>query len=147
MITMKFKRMKDIREDRELTQQQIASVIGVERSTYSGYEIGKDTIPLRKLILLSEYYKLSIDYIVGISSKNNYIPSDGNIDKIVVGKNLKQIRKEKNLKQKDIFKLLNTTSSTYSAYETGKVLIQTAFIYTIANKYGYSIDWIIGKTK
>lgn len=139
--------MKDIREDRELTQQQIASVIGVERSTYSGYEIGKDTIPLRKLILLSEYYKLSIDYIVGISSKNNYIPSDGNIDKIVVGKNLKQIRKEKNLKQKDIFKLLNTTSSTYSAYETGKVLIQTAFIYTIANKYGYSIDWIIGKTK
>ena len=86
MITMKFKRMKDIWEDRELTQRQIASIIGVERSTYAGYEIGKDTIPLRKLNLLSNYYNLSSDYIVGISNKNNYIPSDGYIDKIVVGK-------------------------------------------------------------
>ena len=50
-----------------------------------------------------------------------------------------------NLVQKDIFISLNTTSSTYSAYETGKVLIKTDFLYAIAKKYHVSIDELLGK--
>jgi len=141
---MKFPRMRLIRDEIEMTQDDLAKILGVHRSTYAGWEIGKDTIPLRKLKLLSDYLKISIDYIVGLSNENNYIKSkEKDIKLAIVARNLKTIRKEQNLNQKDIYMQLNTTSSTYSAYETGKVLIQTSFLYIIANKYKYSIDWII----
>ena len=141
---MKFPRMRLIRDEIEKTQDDISKILGVDRSTYAGWEIGKDTIPLRKLKLLSDYLKISIDYIVGLSDENNYIKSkEKEISLETVAQNLRTIRREQKLKQKDIYLQLNTTSSTYSAYETGKVLIQTSFIYIIATKYKYSIDWMI----
>lgn len=140
---MKFEKMKTIREDRELKQWQIAEELNVDRTTYSGWETGKDTIPLRKLYELSNYYKLSIDYIVGLFPKKQYIYTGDFIDPIIVGKNLKKLRAKNNLKQKDLIKMLNISPSSYSAYEKGQVLIQTSFIYEIAKKYDASIDEII----
>lgn len=141
---MKFDRLKEIRENKDLTQNDIAEILNVDRSTYAGWETGKDTIPLRRLNKLSDYYEISIDYITGLSSKPIKYRVI-NLDAKIVGKNLKILRKNNNLTQKDIFIPLNTTSSTYSAYETGKVLIKTAFLYTICKKYNASIDEIIGK--
>lgn len=140
---MKFEKMKTIREDRELKQWQIAEELNVDQTTYSGWETGKDTIPLRKLYELSNYYKLSIDYIVGLFPKKQYIYTGDFIDPIIVGKNLKKLRAKNNLKQKDLIKMLNISPSSYSAYEKGQVLIQTSFIYEIAKKYDASIDEII----
>lgn len=144
---MKFERMKYIREDKDLTQKQIAKILGVERSTYTGWETGKDTIPLRKLSQLCDFYNVSIDYVTGLSNIKNYNITNTTINLKDVGKRLKNLRLKNNLKQKDIFTFLNTTSSTYSAYETGKVLIQTSFVYSIAKKYNVSIDWILNKIK
>jgi transcriptional regulator with XRE-family HTH domain len=140
---MKFEKMKEIRETKELKQWQIANELKVDRSTYAGWETGKDTIPLRKLYELSNYYKISIDYITGLSKKNNYIYSGDLIDLNRVAKNLKKLRIDNNLKQRDIFNMLNIASSSYSVYETGQTLIQTSFIYQIAKKYNSSIDNII----
>lgn len=140
---MKFEKMKEIRETKELKQWQIANELKVDRSTYAGWETGKDTIPLRKLYELSNYYKISIDYITGLSKKNNYIYSGDSIDLNRVAKNLKKLRIDNNLKQRDIFNMLNIASSSYSVYETGQTLIQTSFIYQIAKKYNSSIDKII----
>ena len=135
--------MKEIRETKELKQWQIANELKVDRSTYAGWETGKDTIPLRKLYELSNYYKISIDYITGLSKKNNYIYSGDSIDLDRVAKNLKKLRIDNNLKQRDIFNMSNIASSSYSVYETGQTLIQTSFIYQIAKKYNSSIDEII----
>lgn len=141
---MKFERLREIREEHNLTQKQIAQILNVERSTYAGWETGKDTIPLRRLNKLSDYYKVSIDYLTGLSNvTSKYRIID--LDAKVVGKNLRILRKMHNLVQKDIFISLNTTSSTYSAYETGKVLIKTDFLYAIAKKYHVSIDELLGK--
>lgn len=147
MIDLIFEKMKTFREEKELTQKEIAKILNVDRSTYAGWEIGKDTIPLRKLNDFCNHFNLSIDYIAGLSKVNNQDFVKKQIDVIEVGNNLRKIRMKENLKQRDIFTMLNTTSSTYSAYETGKVLIQTSFVYKIAEKYDYSIDWILGKTK
>lgn len=147
VISMKFERIKMLREEKEIKQIDLSKIFNIDNTTYSGWETGKDTIPLRKLNKLANYYNVSIDYIVGLTNKKTYKLIEKEIDLNKVAQNLRQIRKEKNLLQKDIFKLLNTTSSTYSAYETGKVLMQTTFIYIIAKEYGYSIDWILGKTK
>ncbi len=141
---MKFERLKQIREMQELTQKDLANILNVERSTYAGWETGKDTIPLKRLNKLCDYYKVSIDYATGLTNDSTcYKVID--IDAKTVGKNLKKLRKKHNLVQKDIFIPLNTTSSTYSAYETGKVLIKTDFIYTIAKEYNSSIDQLVGK--
>ena len=141
---MKFERLREIREEHNLTQKQIAQILNVERSTYAGWETGKDTIPLRRLNKLSDYYKVSIDYLTGLSNvTSKYRVID--LDAKVVGENLRILRKMHNLVLKDIFISLNTTSSTYSAYETGKVLIKTDFLYAIAKKYHVSIDELLGK--
>ena len=68
---MNFKRIKDLREDHDLSQQKISEILGISRPQYSLYETGKRTIPIDLLSKLAKYYKTSIDYIVG----------DTNIDK------------------------------------------------------------------
>lgn len=141
---MKFDRLKEIREERNLTQKDIAKTLEVDRSTYAGWETGKDTIPLRRLNKLSDYYKISVDYMTGLSNvTSSYRVID--LDAKVIGQNLKEFRKERNLVQKGIFLFLNTTSSTYSAYETGKVLIKTDFLYSICKNYNASMDELLGK--
>ncbi len=141
---MKFDRLKEIREEKNLTQNDVAKTLEVDRSTYAGWETGKDTIPLRRLNKLSDYYKVSVDYMTGLTNnKTSYRVID--LDAKVIGQNLKEFRKERNLVQKDIFLFLNTTSSTYSAYETGKVLIKTDFLYSICKNYDTSMDKILGK--
>ena len=144
MITMLFERLRDLREDKNITQEKVAEKIHVKRSTYSGYEIGRDQIPLPRLNLLAEFYEVSFDYITGITDiKSNY--KKVNIDAAIIGKNLKNFRKTKHIKATEICQKLNINSSTYSAYETGKVIIQTDFLYTIAKDYEYSLDKFLDK--
>lgn len=136
---MKIKRLKSIREDKDLTQAKIANILNVERSTYTGWELGRDTIPLVRLNVVCRIFNVSFDYIMGLSDKpKSYEEID--VDAKIIGNNLKKLRKDKRLPQKAIFNELNTTSSTWSAYETGKVIIKTDFLYTICKKYNKSVD-------
>ncbi len=65
---MKLK-IKDLREDNDLTQTQVAKILMCDQSLYSKYERGEREIPLRLLIDLSEYYNVSLDYLVGRTNK------------------------------------------------------------------------------
>ena len=69
------------------------------------------------------------------------------LNKNEIGSRIKKIREDNNLTLRDLAKELNTTSSTISAYETGKTLILTAFAYQICIKYNVSLDWLCGKRK
>ena len=62
-------RIRDLREDRDLTQAEIAKVIKTSQQHYSKIEAGKADINGEKLILLSKFYNVSVDYILGIDSK------------------------------------------------------------------------------
>ncbi len=62
-------RIKDLREDNDLTQNQIAKILMCDQSLYSKYERGERDIPLKLLIILSEYYNVSLDYLVGRTNK------------------------------------------------------------------------------
>ena len=68
---MKFKRIKDLREDNDKFQKDIAQLLGISQQYYSAYEKGNRTIPINHLITLAKYYNTSIDYIVGLSDENN----------------------------------------------------------------------------
>ena len=62
-------RIKDLREDNDFTQKQIADFLMCDQSLYSKYEREERDIPLRLLIMLSDYYNVSIDYLVGKTDK------------------------------------------------------------------------------
>ena len=62
---MKFRRIRDLREDSDYTQQQIADQLFLTRSVYRRYELGDREIPVWALIKLADYYQTSTDYILG----------------------------------------------------------------------------------
>ncbi len=64
-------RIRDLREDNDLTQQQIADYLMCDQSLYSKYERGEREIPLELVIRLADYYNVSIDYLVGRSARRD----------------------------------------------------------------------------
>ncbi|MCD7871818.1 MAG: helix-turn-helix domain-containing protein [Clostridiales bacterium] len=70
---MKLNRIRDLREDQDLKQRDLAAYLMIDQSTYSDYENGKINIPLDMLIKLADYYNVSLDYITGRSDFKNVI--------------------------------------------------------------------------
>ncbi|MBP1575984.1 MAG: helix-turn-helix transcriptional regulator [Oscillospiraceae bacterium] len=60
-----YKRIRDLREDRDLTQKQIAQMLGMSQTGYSKYETGENDIPTAILIRLADFYQTSTDYLLG----------------------------------------------------------------------------------
>ena len=60
-------RLKDLREDNDLKQKEIAAFLGIDQRVYSNYETGKREIPVHLLLKLAEYYHTSTDYILGLT--------------------------------------------------------------------------------
>ena len=64
---MVYRRIRDLREDKDLTQKQLSKALNCSQQVYSNYELGQRDIPTDILIKLSAFYKVSVDYILGIS--------------------------------------------------------------------------------
>lgn len=62
-------RLKDLREDHDLTQTQVAQILHTTQQQYYKYEKGIQEIPVRHLITLAQYYGVSVDYILGLADK------------------------------------------------------------------------------
>ena len=62
---MYIARLRDLREDHDLAQKQVASLLGIDQRVYSNYELGKRALPLRHLLTLADYYCVSTDYLLG----------------------------------------------------------------------------------
>ena len=60
-----FKRVRDLREDRDISQTQLAKILGMSQTGYSKYETGENDIPTQILIKLADFYKTTTDYLLG----------------------------------------------------------------------------------
>lgn len=67
---MYFKRLKDTREDKELTQREVAAILNVKQPQYARYESGKNEIPLEYIIKLAQFYNVSIDYLTNLTDES-----------------------------------------------------------------------------
>lgn len=65
----KYTRLHDLREDADLTQAQIAEILDTSREQYSRWERGAQEIPFHHVITLAKFYKVSIDYIAGLTNR------------------------------------------------------------------------------
>lgn len=68
---MYFHRLRDLREDKDMNQTQIAKLLFTSQTVYSRYERGFQTIPVEHLIILADFYNVSVDYILGRTDKKN----------------------------------------------------------------------------
>ena len=66
MVMLMYKRIRDLREDKDLSKKQMSEVLNVSQATYSRYESGYLDIPSEVLIKLSRFYGVSVDYILGL---------------------------------------------------------------------------------
>lgn len=62
-----YPRIRHLREDRDLTQKQVAQILGMSQTGYSKYETGENDIPTQVLIQLAKFYNTSVDYILGMT--------------------------------------------------------------------------------
>ena len=69
-----YHRIRDLREDADLNQTQVAKYLGMSQTGYSKYEIGENDIPTQVLIQLAQFYQVSIDYLLGLSDTRERNP-------------------------------------------------------------------------
>jgi len=69
MAMKAYIRIRDLREDHDLTQKQVAEYLMCDQSLYSKYERGEREIPVNMLVKLAQFYKTSVDYLVGLTEK------------------------------------------------------------------------------
>lgn len=144
---MIIKNFKESREILDLKQKDIADYFSVHFSTVSGWETGKDTIPLERLIEYANHFGYSLDYLFGITRYNiKYDPLI--IDLELIAKNLRLLRKHNKMTQTEVAEKINTTQASYAHYENAVNLIPTAFLYNLTQIYKYfSVDELLGRKK
>ena len=76
---LKYGRIRDIRIDRGLTQEQVAQILHVSQNTYSQSEIGTPRYPLEAVVTLAEFYGVSVDYRVGLTDEPAPYPRRRNV--------------------------------------------------------------------
>lgn len=144
---MNYEIIKELRDYYDKTQQEMADILNVGRSTYAGWENGIDSIPLLKLNELCNYYEISLDYICGLTNNKKINKNNNVIDMVNIGIKLKEIRTLNKDTQDTTAKAIGIDQSTYSRYEQGQTMITVYQLIEFAKHYNVSIDYICNKSK
>lgn len=142
---MNFEKLAYIRD--ELSQKEVAEILGVSRAVYSKWEIGASIIPLKHLFHFCNYFHVSLDYALDLVKENKFVVSNMEPNKKTIGLRLKKFRLDNKITQQELATHLHTTQSTISAYEKGETLLLTAFAYQIAKSYHISMDYLCGRVE
>ena len=143
---MNLTRLEELRDELEISKKKIANDLGISDSVYGRWENDRFLIPTRRLYQLGNYFQVNIDYILRLTDVRISIKSEKKIDLNLVSKRLKEIRTDLNCTLRELTNDLHTSSSAWSAYETGKVLVLSAFLLQVCQKENFSIDWILGRS-
>jgi DNA-binding helix-turn-helix protein len=142
---MDLERLFLFREENDLTQEKMGAIVNTKKWSITKWENGKEIIPLPKLNIYANYFNTSMDYILKLTNKKGSTIYCATLDPKIVGQNIKKVRKDNNISQRELAKELGTTQSVIYGYENGKFLILTAFAYQICVKYNVSMDWLCGR--
>ena len=142
---MNTEKIKNLRDELEITQNELAEKLGCTRSTLSLWEININTIPLYYLNKLSNILNVNIDYLVNLSDEKIIKFKKTEINKKDLGEKIREARKLINFTQEKLANILNTTHSVISAYESGKAAVPTLFMIEIAKITKKSLNWFLNK--
>lgn len=142
-------RIKFLRDLKGLMQKDVAKALNVTQALINSWENGYSNIALRQLVRLAYFYKVPIDYILGLINDfkredYEFVPS---LDLVYLGKKIRIIRKIYDLKQEEFANKIKTKRSNISYYESGKMSMSSADLKDICDTFGFSADWCIGNIK
>ena len=138
-------RLKDIRDNNDLKQKDIAKILKVSRPNYTRWETKEKIIPLERLNEFCNYFNINMDYVIGLTNNLVKINKTIILDKKAIGRNLKEFRCKNNITQEELALKLGTTHSVISAYENGHTLILTAFLINLCKVYNLSADTLCNR--
>ncbi len=143
-------RFKEIRENNNLKQHEVASLLGISRGAYANIEAECANIKLRLLLKYCNVFKCTLDYITFLTDKNNtkLLNNISEIDKNIMAKRLGILEVENKKEAKDIAFELGIDKSTYSHYKSIKdnEIMQSLMLKKLCDKYKFSMDYLIGRS-
>lgn len=141
-------RIRLLRDIKGLTQEELSRELNVSRALINSWENGYAEISLKKLVCLSFFFEVPIDYIIGLTTKydKNIYDFKSEIDLKYLGKKIRIIRKSERLTQIEFASMVHIERSSLSHYENGFTSISTSDLKEICNNFGFSADWCIGNT-
>jgi transcriptional regulator with XRE-family HTH domain len=142
---MEYMRLKEIREENNLKQIEVANILKVSRSVYGMWEVEQDIIPLRRLNDFCNEFNVSFDYILELTDIKNYPNSHKDIDINKLKVRLTTLRKNAKLTQDKLSQKLEITRSLISKYEHSTNLILTSYLLEYSKYFNISSDYLIGK--
>lgn len=135
-----------LRNKKKLTQQDLANYLNVSLKTYQLYEENVRTMKLEELNLLSNFYGVSFNYLMGLSNSLNYYNTRINIDYKYLRFSLRYVRRLARVTVKDFSKKVHVSVSTISNYEKNPRKVNITYLYAFAKYFHVSLDYICGKT-
>ena len=139
---MRYSKIRDLREDNDLTQQEVAKKLKVNRSTYTMWELGDVNFPIEKLALLANLLHTNIDYMLELSYDKQTMKYPEDISIEYIGYRLRKVRLKLKKRQTEFAKILGIHQSSYSYYEDGKIRIPTKKLIILSQTFHISINTI-----
>ena len=141
----KYRRLKDLREDRDYTQDYIANILKTNRSSYANWENGETLIPLDKLDQLSVFYNVPISYLLGIKNNYNRYKNIGKMNYNLMLDKLNQLKDNLSLTYQEIGDYLKVSKSTAYKYYEGQLIIPVNILILLGELNKCDIDKLLGK--
>ena len=162
--------LRRFRKYAKITQKQAALAAKISLRNYQDYEYGKVEPGANVLIALADHFNVSLDYLTGRSDDprrhwgqdlarpifrmghfdtqaGNTMGGAGNMEILqVLGERLRLLRRERRLRQADMGELLGLTQAHYQRIEKGKINIPTLTLYALADYFGVSTDYLLGRS-
>lgn len=142
---VEYKRIKDLREDHDYTQDYIANYLKTNRSSYANWESGDNLIPLDKLDMLSVFYNVPFSYLLSVKNKfdKNIKIKKLNYNKLL--ENLNNYRNVLNLTYQQIADYLKVSKATAYKYYNGQLTIPTDALVLLGELNKCDIDELCAK--
>ncbi len=144
---MRYNKIKDLREDNDLTQREVAELLKVNRSTYAMWELGDVNFPIEKLVILSNILHTNLEYLLNLSTNKKVVKYSDNIEYEFIANKLREYRIKIGKKQKDFADTLKIRQSSYSYYEDGRTRIPTENLVILAKEHRISLNSLLGETE
>ncbi|MCI9625693.1 MAG: helix-turn-helix transcriptional regulator [Clostridia bacterium] len=140
-------RLRELRREQDMTQEALGAAIGIGKSTYQNYEQGISGAPLHRLLDLSEYLDVSLDYLSGHSDER--IRVSGRLNVVALepfSQRLRKIRKEHKMTQKAVAEQIGIIGRTYIKYEHGEIVPPIDKLIKLSDLFDITMDELAGRT-
>lgn len=139
-----YQKLKELRENSDKSQKEIAEILQSSQQQYSRWESGKFQMPIENYKIIAKYYNVSLDYITGLISEPHKLYTEKSV--MNFPQKIKSLRDVHGLSQQTIADLLNIDRKTYNRLENGKHEPKLETAMALADFYGVSLDYIVGYT-